>query len=230
MWCVRAGFQHHIEDRSARPAVFGGKGIGDGLEFRNRVRRWVHHNVLRDIGEVEVAVQVPGVRPALASMHGEVGSQDMRGIREASELAVKAEVGSRRSAHIVHAWNQKDELLQVAALNGQLVDGLGVDAGAVIRGVRFQQRRLGRYLNRLLRAAQFQLSVYPDHLAGGQRDLGDVRGREPGSHKVGSVLAGHEVHGPIVTRGIGLQRYCAVGFDIGDGHVDPRHYGSLGIG
>ena len=63
-------------------------------------------------------------------------------IGEPSELAVKSEVAAGRSSNAIDAGDEKDQLLEVAALERNFLDGLGFDGGAEIGGAGFDKRAL----------------------------------------------------------------------------------------
>src|ERR1700684_2573424 len=154
----------------------------------------------------------------------------MRGIWKGSELAVKPEVASGRPANAGYARNQKDKMLQVAALHGQFVDGSGVDPGTEIRSVGFEQRSFRHYLHGRLRAAQLQLGIYPHHLACRQCDVGNVTDCKAACRKVSTVSTGYKVDGSVVTRVVSLQGHRDVRLDISDGYIDPGHQRALWVG
>src|SRR5262249_47825252 len=141
---------------------------------------------------------------------------------------VETEVASRR-AGARNTWNQIHELLQVAALQRQLVYGLGLDRGRKIGGCSLQCWGFGRHLHRLEGGPQLQLSVRSNHLSSGKLNLGDIKWRKTLGQEVGPVLTRHEIRQTIIARAVGLGGDDDAGFDVRDRYFNVGYNCSLWI-
>src|SRR5437660_12789374 len=91
MWLVRPRLQHNVKPRPTTAAILSRKRIGNGLELSNRVWGRINDNTLCRARQVEVAVQVPGIRPALPTVYRNIRALQVCGIGECPELAIETE-------------------------------------------------------------------------------------------------------------------------------------------
>jgi hypothetical protein len=69
MKTIRARLQHDVKHGASGPSVFRSKRVRDGLKLAGGVGRRINDRVLSEAGNVEVAVEVPGISAALTTVN-----------------------------------------------------------------------------------------------------------------------------------------------------------------
>ena len=202
---VGSGLQHDVKYRATTAPILSRECIGDGLELSDGVWGRIDDNAFRRARQIEVAIQVPGIGSALTAIHRNVRALQVCRVGEGPELAIEPETAAGRTISD-HPGDKENQLLQVASLQRQILNGSRVNGRGKIGCAGLHQRHLGRHLDRLRGRTNAQLGVCANHATRGHLDIRQGKLGEPLGVEQNAVLPRHQIHYAVITCVVCLRR------------------------